>query len=88
MLIKTFFLPRYIKILYVAEIHRNAPKDETLDVVIEVSGGTSVLSQGLRFLRPGGLYIFVDTRQPQLDLHLPIDILMKKMLTVQGIIML
>ncbi|KAI0215968.1 hypothetical protein LSAT2_031969 [Lamellibrachia satsuma] len=67
------------------KIHRNAPKDETLDVVIEVSGGTSVLSQGLRFLRPGGLYIFVDTRQPQLDLHLPIDILMKKMLTVQGV---
>ncbi|KAK2182527.1 hypothetical protein NP493_352g06042 [Ridgeia piscesae] len=68
------------------KIHRNAPKEETMDVVIEVSGGPGVLSQGLRYLRPGGMYVFVDTRHSQLDLQFPVDVLMRKMFTMQGVL--
>ncbi|XP_023209881.1 uncharacterized protein LOC111612845 [Centruroides sculpturatus] len=59
-------------------------KEDSVDVVIEVCGDKEVFQTALNLLRPGGVYILIGLSGKEAELSLPVDILIKKCLTVRG----
>lgn len=59
-------------------------KEDSVDVVVEVCGDKEVFQIGLALLRPGGSYILMGLSGKDAELALPVDILIKKRLTVKG----
>ena len=60
------------------------PGESEVDVVLEVCGSVDVVSDGLRCLRPGGLYIFVGMVHPEAVFPLAGELLIRKCLTIIG----
>ena len=63
---------------------KDPPKEAEVDVVIEVCGVPDVVDEGIRYLRPGGLYIFVGMVHPDSKLNITGETLIRKCLTLKG----
>ena len=58
---------------------------DSVDVVLEASGSASVVDEGLRLLRPGGVYLFVGMVHPDTALNITGEQIIRKCLTIKGI---
>ncbi|CAF4764339.1 unnamed protein product, partial [Rotaria sp. Silwood1] len=56
-----------------------------IDVVVEVCGVPNVVNDGLRLLKPGGLYLFVGMVHPHSQLNITGEQIIRKCLTIKGI---
>ncbi|UJR10424.1 hypothetical protein I4U23_014628 [Adineta vaga] len=56
-----------------------------IDVVVEVCGVSSVVNDGIRLLKPGGLYLFLGMVHPHSDLNITGEQIIRKCLTIKGI---
>jgi hypothetical protein len=54
------------------------------DVVIEAAGVPSIVNEGLRFLRPGGHYLFVGMVHPGSALHITGEAIIRGCVCVRG----
>ena len=55
-----------------------------LDVVVEVCGVPNVVNDGIRMLKPGGVYIFVGMVHPHSRLDITGEQIIRKCLTIKG----
>ncbi|CAF0864766.1 unnamed protein product [Adineta ricciae] len=56
-----------------------------IDVVVEVCGVASVVNDGFRMLKPGGIYLFLGMVHPHSQLNITGEQIIRKCLTIQGI---
>ncbi|CAF0721112.1 unnamed protein product [Rotaria sordida] len=56
-----------------------------IDVVVEVCGVSNVVNDGLRLLKPGGVYLFVGMVHPHSQLNITGEQIIRKCLTIKGI---
>ena len=56
----------------------------SVDVVIEVCGHPGAIEEGIRCLRPGGLYVLVGLVHPNSKLNLTGETIIRKCLTITG----
>jgi threonine dehydrogenase-like Zn-dependent dehydrogenase len=56
-----------------------------MDVVIEAAGTASVISEGLRLLRPGGHYILVGMVHPESEFTITGEALIRGCVTMRGV---
>lgn len=56
-----------------------------VDAVFEVAGTSSVVPEGLEYLRPGGTYIFIGMVLPATPLTLTGEAIIRKCLTIRGV---
>jgi putative phosphonate catabolism associated alcohol dehydrogenase len=55
-----------------------------VDAVFEVAGSSSVVTEGVRLLRPGGFYAFVGMVHPATPLPLTGEVVVRRCLTIRG----
>ncbi len=60
------------------------PEEGSVDVVIEACGIPSVLTDGVSYLRPGGLYLLVGMVHPNSQLPITGEQIIRKCLTLKG----
>jgi threonine dehydrogenase-like Zn-dependent dehydrogenase len=60
-------------------------EENKIDCVIEVCGSADVVPNGIRLLKPGGLYLFVGMVHPQTEFKLIGEQVIRKCLTIKGI---
>ncbi|XP_033120604.1 L-threonine 3-dehydrogenase-like [Anneissia japonica] len=63
----------------------NYPDDDSIDIVIEVCGNPAVIPEGVRVLKPGGVYMFVGLVNHNTSLNITVGQLIDKCLTVTGV---
>lgn len=63
----------------------SGPGDNTVDVIIEVCGIRNVISEGIKLLRPGGVYVLVGMVHPDSKLDVTGEQIIRKCITVKGI---
>lgn len=56
-----------------------------IDVVVEVCGVSNVVNDGIRMLKPGGVYIFVGMVHPHSRLDITGEQIIRKCLTIKGV---
>jgi len=56
-----------------------------IDVVVEVCGVSSVINDGIRLLKPGGLYLLLGMVHPRSELNITGEQIIRKCLTIKGI---
>jgi len=56
-----------------------------IDVVIEVCGASTVVNDGIRLLKPGGLYLLLGMVHPHSELNITGEQIIRKCLTIKGI---
>ncbi|CAF1642062.1 unnamed protein product [Adineta ricciae] len=56
-----------------------------IDIVVEVCGVSSVVNDGFRMLKPGGIYLFLGMVHPHSQLNITGEQIIRKCLTIQGI---
>ncbi|CAF1176197.1 unnamed protein product [Rotaria sordida] len=56
-----------------------------IDVVVEVCGVSNVVNDGIKLLKPGGLYLFLGMVHPHSDLHITGEQIIRKCLMIKGI---
>ncbi|CAF0890976.1 unnamed protein product [Rotaria sp. Silwood1] len=56
-----------------------------IDVVVEVCGVSNVINDGIKLLKPGGLYLFLGMVHPHSELHITGEQIIRKCLTIKGI---
>ncbi|XP_015751413.1 PREDICTED: L-threonine 3-dehydrogenase-like [Acropora digitifera] len=61
------------------------PEKNSVDVVIEVCGVPGVIEEGIKVLRPGGLYVFIGMVHPNSKLDITGEQIIRKCLTIKGI---
>ncbi|XP_071951983.1 L-threonine 3-dehydrogenase-like [Antedon mediterranea] len=66
-------------------IKSDYPTDESVDIVIEVCGDSSVIPEGIQLLRPGGVYVLVGRNQNNPSLNVTVNQLVNKCLTIKGV---
>ncbi len=59
--------------------------DASIDAAIEVAGHPSAVTEGIRLLRPGGVYVIAGLVHPDSALELTGEQLIRKALTLQGV---
>ena len=64
------------------------PSADSVDAVLEVCGVRAVLEAGVRFLRPGGMYVLVGLVHPDSRLDITAESIIRKCLTIKGKIFL
>jgi threonine dehydrogenase-like Zn-dependent dehydrogenase len=57
----------------------------TVDLVLEVTGSSAVIPDGVRALRPGGHYVWAGMVHPETRLDLTGEAVLRKCLTVRGV---
>ena len=55
-----------------------------MDLVIEVTGSSAVIPEGVKALRPGGHYVWAGMVHPETKLDLTGEAVLRKCLTVRG----
>ena len=58
--------------------------EDTVDVVIEACGASSVVREGVSYLRPGGIYLLVGMVHPDSQMDLSGEMVIRKCLTIKG----
>ena len=58
--------------------------EDTVDVVIEACGSSSVVKEGVSYLRPGGMYLLVGMVHPDSQMELSGEMIIRKCLTIKG----
>jgi len=56
-----------------------------IDVVVEVCGVSTVINDGIRLLKAGGLYLFLGMVHPHSELNITGEQIIRKCLTIKGI---
>jgi len=62
-----------------------ADEANKIDVVVEVCGVSSVINDGIRLLKPGGLYLFLGMVHPHSNLNITGEQIIRKCLMIKGI---
>src|SRR5690606_12582958 len=57
----------------------------TVDLVLEVTGSSAVVPDGIRALRPGGHYVWAGMVHPETRLDLTGEAVLRKCLTLRGV---
>lgn len=63
----------------------SSPKDNSVDAVIEVCGIRSVIPEGIKLLRPGGVYVLVGMVHPDSKMDVTAEQIIRKCITIKGI---
>ncbi|CAF4105106.1 unnamed protein product, partial [Rotaria magnacalcarata] len=62
-----------------------AEETNKIDVVVEVCGVSTVINDGIKLLKPGGLYLFLGMVHPHSQLNITGEQIIRKCLTIKGI---
>ncbi|CAF2794460.1 unnamed protein product [Rotaria sp. Silwood2] len=78
-----FFIIIYNKVLFLDDIL--IEEENKIDVVVEVCGVSNVINDGIKLLKPGGLYLFLGMVHPHSELHITGEQIIRKCLMIKGI---